>query len=142
MEPITRIRQFIDTHPDCWAADCFRKYLQGAHEGVSLEQAFGLTVGPGGMPWWREESLKARDDAIRKLADQHFGNLDLNGQANALLETIRRYRGSRWRFDRLKDRMPESYAGTRSELLYETLRRGGGDLPGSKKHLLQILSVS
>lgn len=46
MDPIIRIRQFIDTHPDCWAADCFRKYLQGAHEGVSLEQAFGLTVGP------------------------------------------------------------------------------------------------
>ncbi len=141
MEPVARIRQFIDAHPDSWVADCFRNYLQGAHTGVSLEQAFGLTVGPGGNPWWREAARKARDDAIRRLADRHFGNLDLNGQADAILTAIRRYRGGCWHHDRSGDRMPESYAGTRSELLYETLRRGGGIVPESKKHLLRILSV-
>jgi len=124
-----------------WLAPRLKHYLTGASVGVSLEQVLDLAVSPGRAPWRREEAQRARDDAIRELADRHFGNLDLNGQANALLETIRRYRGSRWRFDRLKDHMPESYAGTRSELLYETLRRGGGDLPGSKKHLLRILTA-
>ncbi len=142
MDPITRIRQFIDTHPDCWAADCFRKYLQGAPEGVSLEQAFGLTVGPGRVPWWREESLKARDDAIRRLADQHFGNLDLNSQADEILQTIRRYRRGRWRFDQSKECIPEYYVGTPSGLLYEAFRSGDGDVPESKRHLLRILSAS
>ena len=94
------------------------------------------------MPWWRGESLKARDDAIRRLAEQHFGNLDLNSQADEILQTIRRYRRGRWRFDREKDNIPEGYVGTPDELLYEALRRGGGDVPESKRHLLRILSAS
>ena len=43
----------------------------------------------GRAAWWAEEAQRARDDAIRELADQHFGSLDLNGQANAVLHAIR-----------------------------------------------------
>jgi hypothetical protein len=125
-----------------WLAPRLTRYLENAQTGATLDQALGLTVGPGGMPWWREQALRQRDDAIRKLADRYFGALDLNGQADEILTAIRRYRGSRWSHDRSKDHMPESYAGTRSELLYEALRRGAGNIPESKKHLLRILSVS
>jgi len=125
-----------------WLAPRLNHYLTGASEGVSLEQVLDLAVSPGRAPWWAEEAQRARDDAIRKLADQYFSSLDLGGQADAILKTIRRYRGGRWRFDRGGERMPETYEGTPSELLYEALRRGGGHVPESKKHLLRILSVS
>ena len=125
-----------------WLAPRLNHYLTGASEGVSLEQVLDLAVSPGQAPWWREEAQRARDNAIRELADQHFGNLDLNSQADEILQTIRRYRRGRWRFDRLEERMPETYANTPSESLYEVFRRGDGDVPESRRHLRRILSAS
>ncbi len=146
-QPIDRLRELLKVAESGelaelgdWLVPRLNNYFTGASAGVTLEQVFDLAVSPGRAPWWREEALKARDDAIRRLADQHFGALDLNGQADEILTAIRRYRGSRWRHDRSIDHMPESYAGTRSALLYETLRRGGGDAPESKKQVTRILS--
>ena len=125
-----------------WLAPRLNHYLTGASEGVSLEQVLDLAVSPGQAPWWREEAQRARDNAIRELADQHFGNLDLNSQADEILQTIRRYRRGRWRFDQSRECIPEYYVGTPSGLLYEAFRSGDGDVPESKRHLLRILSAS
>lgn len=122
-------------------SDRFQEYLKRAHEGASLDDVFELKVTAGGVRWWRQEAREARDEAIRRLADRYFGGLDLHDQADAIRTAIVLYQGGRWQHDR-KCGMPEHYAGTRDELLYEAFRRGGGNVPESRKQLLRILSVS
>ena len=148
-QPIDRLRELLNVAEGGelgelgqWLAPRLNDYLARASEGATLDEALGLAAGRGEAPWYTKAAMTERNDAIRELANQHFDNLDLTGQADAILQAIRRYRGGRWRFDREKDNIPEGYVGTPDELLYEALRRGGGDVPESKKHLLRILSVS
>ena len=112
-----------------WLAPRLDDYLTNAQNGTTLDQALRLATSPGQAPWWRFEAQRARDNAIRRLADQHFSSLDLNGQADAIIKAIGRYRNSRWRFDKFKGCVPENYADTRSEHLYTVLRKGGGAAP-------------
>ena len=146
MEPIDRLRELLTVAESgklgalgSWLEPRLRNYLTRASEGVTLDQSLEVAVGPGESPWYTREAMAARDDAIRKLASQHFGNLDLSGQADAIAQAIRRYRRARWRFDKLKECMPETYTDTPSESLYEVLCKGDGDAPQSKRHLRRIL---
>ena len=122
-----------------WLLPRLENYLTNAPHGTTLDEALDLTVAPGGLPWWRQEELDQRNVAFRDLAKKHFGNLDLNGQADEILRAARRYRGGRWRFDRSTEFNSKKYADLRSQLLYEAFWHGDGDVPDSKRQICRIL---
>ena len=120
-----------------WAAACISGYLENAPTDLALDAAFGLVAPPGGTPWWAAEETARRDAALRALAEAHR-ELDVQGQAVAVLGELRRYRDSRWRTrDRARAEMPAEYVGTDSEHLWMALNSGG--VPASTRQLRRIL---
>ncbi len=49
-----------------WLGDALGKFLE--HQCVSVDEAFGIKNPRGGVPWWREEQMRIRDEALRELA--------------------------------------------------------------------------
>ena len=49
-----------------WLSRSLESFL--AHRSPSLNDAFGLRMPKGGIPWWREETIRQRDAALRQLA--------------------------------------------------------------------------
>ena len=84
-----------------WTAACISDYLEHAQHGRTLDASFELNPPPGGTPWWRVESLEARDNALRALAGKFSGEMDVAAQAGSMARMFRRYRDGRWRHDRL-----------------------------------------
>jgi len=67
------------------------RYLEDAPRGLTLDLALGLSPAPGQTPWWEAEAFAARNRAIRKLRDSHFGNLRITSAARAIERAARRY---------------------------------------------------
>ena len=122
MDPIRRMRLIIDSCPDSWLAECFRRYIDGAHKGLSMEEAFGLHVSRGKSVWWRRERLRARDTYIEVLASVCCPKRSINAQAKAVYHLADHYEATAWKRDRYRDAMPTRYTRTFREILYHTFR--------------------
>lgn len=119
-----------------WLAESIGRYLD--HDCGSLNEAFGLTQGHGGVPWWRERAIRQRDAALRALADGHFGALSVYARAKAVAEVSERYQSTCWPRDRALERMPDRYRGTPKEHLWRAFR-AEAKMPVSERRLRTLL---
>jgi hypothetical protein len=119
-----------------WLAASLQSYLDRQSE--SLNDAFGLRNPRGGVPWRMEASMRARDEALRSLAKQHFPALNTSAQAARIRALSTRYEASGWRFDRVQECMPKAYEGTPHELLWRAFKSGAA-MPLGTRQLRTIL---
>jgi len=135
----TRCAGDLPLTPDLrsWLATSLGRYL--GHDCDNLNEAFGVTQGHGGVPWWRERALRERDAALRALSHRHYGDISVYGSAKAIAAISARYQSTCWSRDRLLDGMPEHYRGTRKEYLWWAFR-SEAKMPVSERRLRTLLS--
>ncbi|WP_232628888.1 hypothetical protein [Methylobacterium sp. Leaf118] len=114
-------------------------YLETAEKGLTLDDCFGLSVCPGGSPWWRREATGRRDAALRLLARRHHGGRPVARQAAEIRAGLLRYAATAWRFDRTKSEPPSNYLGTEREIQFDILRVH--EIILSERQLQRILSA-
>ncbi len=104
----------------------------------TLEEAFGLRFPKGGVPWWMEEALRKRDQALRQLAESACGDRSVLSQARHIRRLAIRYAASAWRRDQRESTMPARYRGTPTEFLWRAFKSGAA-MPVGERHLRNIL---
>ncbi|MGC1861902.1 MAG: hypothetical protein WA733_12460 [Methylocystis sp.] len=136
--PIGRLRRLALSAPVLgddgrWLADRLRTYLD-ARGGLSLDEALGVAVLPGGEHWAAAEARQRRDAAIRDLA-----RIMPDASARAVGAALLRYGASRWRHDQALATMPDAYRGTERAAMFAAYHSGGGKVPTSERQLRAIL---
>ena len=121
-----------------WLAEAIDSFLGKAAN--SLEEALGLRYGRGGVPWWRERALRARDTALRELADECYADMGICERSREIATLASRYGASAWCHDSDGRDMPESYAGTPREYLWRAFR-SGGTMPLSERQVRNIVGT-
>jgi len=111
------------------------KYLS-AH---SIDHAMGLRPDSGGVPWWMEEAMRKRDQALRMLAEQFAAHLGSSAQARYIYQLAIRYAASAWRFDRERVTLPQGYAGSVQEYLWLAFT-SGAPMPIGERRLRTLLA--
>ena len=119
-----------------WLATSLQSYLDRRAE--SLNDAFGVRNARGGVTCGMEASMRARDEALRLLAAQHFSQLACSAQAEQIRRLSTRYETAGWRFDRAREAMPAAYAGTPYEFLWRAFKSGAA-MPLGTRQLRTIL---
>lgn len=119
-----------------WLAQSLSRYLEQDCE--SLNEAFGVVQGHGGVPWWRERAIRERDAELRALFHNFFADHPLSSRARAIAELSRRYAATCWTRDRLRDAMPAHYWATPKEHLWRAFK-SGAKMPISERHLRTLL---
>ncbi|MCL5775429.1 hypothetical protein M1105_00265 [Limibaculum sp. FT325] len=119
-----------------WLAGALSRYLEQRCE--TLNEAFGVIHGRGGVPWWRERAIRRRDEALRALVHEHFSHLSVYARAKRVAELAERYARTAWPRDRALDAMPEAYRGTPRAGLWEAFR-AGAKMPVSERRLRTLL---
>jgi hypothetical protein len=119
-----------------WLATSLQSFLDQRSE--SLNDAFGLRNARGGVPWRTEANMRARDEALRRLAAEHFGALTRSAQATRIHQLAARYEASSWRFDRGREAMPKAYEATPHEWLWRAFK-SGATMPLGVRQLRTIL---
>lgn len=131
-------RQPLEPELADWLAQSLQAFL--THRCNSVDVAFGLSAPQGGVPWWLEEGIRKRNQAIRKLAQSDCAGLTPTAQARRIRSLSLRYATTAWRRDQFKERMPVDYAGTAKELLWRAFKSGAA-MPISERHLRGILAL-
>lgn len=119
-----------------WLAAGIEKFL--GRQARDLDGAFGLIQAQGGIPWWREEAIRRRDCALRRLWQAVCPQASVTQRARRVAETLRRYGASAWRLDRERPLMPAAYAGTAQEFLWQAFQSGAA-MPLGERQLRTIL---
>src|SRR5882762_2423078 len=119
-----------------WLATSLQSYLDQRSD--SLNDAFGLRNARGGVPWRLEASIRSRDAALRRLADDHLADLSVTAKAERIRLLSLRYAASSWRFDREQENMPASYQGQIHEGLWQAFK-SGAIMPLGLRQLRTIL---
>lgn len=104
----------------------------------SIEDALGLKLPRGGVPWWREEAIRTRNAALRQLAARFYAGRTASAQARQIWLVTSRYAGSTWRFDRERDEMPAAYAATEKQYIWIAFA-SRAPMPVCERHLRTIL---
>ena len=120
-----------------WLASSLQSFLDS--RTPSLNDAFGVRNGRGGVPWRAEAGIRVRDKALRSLAKTHLSGLSVSAQADRLHRLSLRYAASSWRFDRDTAQMPMAYAGTQQEYLWQAFK-SGVTMPLGSRQLRTILA--
>ena len=120
-----------------WLGSALDDYL--TRQSRTIEEALGLIFPKGGIPWWREEANRKRDEALRYLAETFLVDLSPCKQANEIWTIAMRYAASAWRFDRESEDMPERYAGSLKECLWRAFKSGAA-MPLGERQLRNILA--
>ncbi len=120
-----------------WLAKSIDDFLK--HRVQSIDEALGLKGPVGGVPWWREEQMRARDRLLKEAAALFFGELSVCAQARHIRLASLRYAASAWRFDRHQDAMPERYRNALGEWLWRAFK-SGAPMPIGERHLRTILA--
>ena len=128
-------RPLSDDHAT-WLHQGLDRFLR--HECPSIDDALGLKFARGGVPWWMEEAIRERDQALRELGRRFYANLSVAARARKLRFEALRYAASAWRFDRQRDDMPPRYRGTDKEGLWRAFRSGAA-MPLSERQLRNIV---
>ncbi len=119
-----------------WLASSLQQFLD--QRSPSIDDAFGVRNGRGGVPWWMEASIRARDGALRQLAVSGFESATVSARAARIRELSIRYAASAWRHDRARETMPAQYAGTAHEWLWRAFKAGAA-MPLGERQLRKIL---
>jgi hypothetical protein len=119
-----------------WLGKSLQKFLE--HQCLSVDEALGIKNPRGGVPWWREEQMRVRDDALRDLARNFNSNGSVTAVARQICMVARRYAASAWRFDHKLDAMPNNYAGTSKENLWKAFK-SGAPMPLGERQVRQII---
>jgi hypothetical protein len=121
-----------------WLAASFESFLE--KRAGSLNDAFGVRNARGGVPWRMEASMRVRDEALRRLAADHFSTLSTSSQASKIRQLSARYEASNWRFDRMRTTMPAAYEGTPHAGLWRAFKSGAA-MPLGVRQLRTILAT-
>ena len=105
---------------------------------VDLDGALGLIQAQGGIPWWREDAIRRRDLALRRLPALVCPEAGVTARARRIAELLRRYAGSAWRIDRTHASMPAHYGGTVQEPIWRAFKSGAA-MPLGERQLRSIL---
>lgn len=127
----------LPDHLRQWMAGSIARFLD--HDCDDLDDAFGIRQEHGGIPWWREKAIRARDHALRELARLHLGSETTSVQAREIHAMMQRYAGTSWVRDIQCDTMPARYAGTPREYLWIAFK-SGAKTPVSDRHLRNLLA--
>lgn len=119
-----------------WLGTSLQEFLCRRHS--SVDAALGLRFARGGVPWWQEESMRIRDEALRVLADAHCAELSTAACAKAIQTLSERYAASAWRFDRDREDLPAGYRQTAKEHLWRAFK-SGATMPLGERQLRNIL---
>jgi hypothetical protein len=122
-----------------WLAASLQAYVD--HRAPSLEEAMGIRRCKGGMPWWKEEAVRARNHALREICRMVAHDEPLAEQVRKVGHAINRYGVGRWRFDRHLEAIPQTYLGRVEEWLWHAYR-SGAPLPLGVRQLRTILAVA
>lgn len=122
-----------------WLATSLSRFLE--HGCENLNEAFGIRQEHGGIPWWRERAIRARDEALRDLSKTHFGHLSLSTRAEEIHAMATRYAGTTWPRDREQADMPARYAGTPMRFIWLSFK-SGAKMPITRRHLRSLLADS
>ena len=133
---LCRAKQPLPESLASWLAASLQAFLDQQSE--SLNDAFGLRNARGGVPWRTEAKMRARDSALRELAATHLAHLALSAQATRVHQLSMRYAASSWRFDRMREDMPNGYEGTLHEWLWRAFK-SGASMPLGVRQLRTIL---
>jgi hypothetical protein len=120
-----------------WLGESLESFL--ALKCHTLDEAFGLKAAQGGVPWWLEQALRDRDQALRKLAAAFYPEHSVTAQARTIATLARRYAASTWRFDRDREAMPDHYRDTPRALLWQAFKSGAA-MPISERRLRSLLA--
>ena len=108
------------------------------HRRRSLDDALGLRWPRGGVAWWMEEAIRARDAALRELARRFYPLQSVSAQARDVYNRSIRYAASAWLRDRNRGEMPAQYRGSPHEWLWHAFVSGAA-MPVGECQLRQIL---
>lgn len=120
-----------------WLGESLQSFLD--RECTSLNEALGLRFARGGVPWWREEAMRNRDDALRALARRLGPGRTKTDLARHIHRMTLRYASSAWRYDREREEMPGAYSGTDKEFLWRAFK-SGGSIPLGERQLRNIIA--
>jgi hypothetical protein len=120
-----------------WLAESLESFLD--QKSPSLNDAFGVRNGRGGIPWRTEASIRIRDSALRELAGKHLAGLSLSARAESVHRLSCRYGASSWRFDKDREAMPPAYCGAPQEFLWRAFK-SGATMPLCTRQLRTILA--
>ena len=120
-----------------WLGTSLQSFLE--HRCRSVDDALGLRFPQGGVPWWREEAIRERDIALRGLAARFHAESSTAAQAKRIHTLMLRYAASAWRHDRLREAMPERYAGGPHGYLWRAFKSGAA-MPIGERQLRNILA--
>lgn len=122
-EALTAVPQ---TPATAWLGAAIGAYLSAPADRPSLDRLLGLAPEPGARSWQTIQRHARRDEALRRLAADHFPSGSCRQRAAQIRERCERYEAAEWRrADRMAGTMPESYRGTIREYLYTVAANGG-----------------
>jgi len=133
---IDRLRKVVEKAPNKmgslgeWLAESLKDYFSRASKGFSMEEAFGISHEAWQQPWWREEDVCKRDEAIIELA-QTLDEKNNPNKAKRVSEMLLRYSASRWKHD-YPNWIPGN-ANKKRELFYTILESNGGRILGERR---------
>ena len=119
-----------------WMASSLGDFL--SHRAPSMEEAFGIVRMRGDMPCWREAAARERNDALCRLATDHFSHLSMTAQARCISAVAEHYAATAWRFDRDQVEMPSLYHGSVRGNLWAAFK-AGAPMPICERQLRTIL---
>jgi hypothetical protein len=119
-----------------WLAAGIERFL--GREARDLGGALGLIPAQGGIPWWREDAIRRRDAALRRLRQSVCPEAGVTARARRIAGILRRYAAAAWSIDRARAAMPAHYAGTAQELLWRAFKSGAA-MPLGERQLRTIL---
>ena len=71
-----------------WLAAGIERFL--GREAKDLDGALGLIQAQGGIPWWREDAIRRRDQALRRLWQSACPGAGITARARRVAELLKR----------------------------------------------------
>lgn len=122
-----------------WLAAAIRRYDEEAPTGITLEDTLDLSpTAPGAAPWWRREAQRRRDEAIRRIREQCFADLEVPRAAKEIAALAARFQhAARVATDKKR---PEIQIGPEAARLLTDALCTGRPFPGPKQvqNILEI----
>jgi hypothetical protein len=119
-----------------WLGAALDRFLN--RQSATLEEAFELRFPRGGVPWWLEDAMRHRDEALRRMSDEFFGEDGITARAARIHRLATRYAASAWRRDQELPEPPKSYLGTPRHYLWAAFK-SGAPMPLGERQLRNIL---
>ena len=128
----------LDEELSEWLGGSIQNYLTRCCQ--TIDDAFGLKFPQGGIPWWREEANRARDAALRELAETFFADRSTTEKAREIATLATRYAATGWRFEEELEALPEHFEGTVRGYLWQAFK-SGAVMPIGERQLRNIIGT-